>query len=361
MVEKFFIKKSNWLTGECEPGLVSVIIPTFNREQLLDEALLSIRRQHYRPLEVIVVDDGSTDNTANLVQQWKRDCQAEHGFSLKYIWQANQGAPAARNRGMLSSSGCYLQFLDSDDILLPDKISDAMAAFEAEPELDMVFCLRGELSSTLDDIIAWARVHADLEKDLSPAEVVLTNVWTALPLFARNVLRKAGPWNEQLASLQDWEYIGCVSYWAQRARRVGKIQALCREHVGSRLSINPWGNAVGVQANAKASLALYPFVLACNSPRRQAALTALARRSLSCVRVAAGAGHTTLAREILVANHEVLTSHNRILLESWLWRILLYLPDAMTLALFIPLRVLKQRRSCWRVSGHADGTGKQRQ
>lgn len=348
------IAASDWLANEYTPKLISVIIPTFNRRQLLDEALDSVRAQHYRPIEVIVVDDGSMDGTAELVQEWQLACQEEIDFSVQYVSQSNQGPSAARNRGLLKARGQYLQFLDSDDRLLPDKLSDALAAFATDPALDLVYCLRGELSATTRDVTPWTQQHADLEKDLSPAEVVLTAVCTPLPVFSRTVVSKAGPWDERLRSLEDWEYIGRVTYWARSARCVKKIQALCRAHDGPRLSINPWGDAAGVAANAHASMALYPLVVACDSPHRAAAVSALARRSLSCVRVAVGAGHCLLARKILAANDVLLATRKRIWLESWLWRVLLYLPDAMTIFLFRPVRAFKQRPRHHHALNHSD-------
>ena len=97
--------------------LVSTIIPVFNGERLLPEALDSVFRQDYRPIEVIVVDDGSTDGTSLVA----RSCP-----EVRYLYQSNQGLGAARNAGIAAACGEFIAFLDADDIWLPRKLSSQM-------------------------------------------------------------------------------------------------------------------------------------------------------------------------------------------------------------------------------------------
>jgi glycosyltransferase involved in cell wall biosynthesis len=97
-------------------GLVSVIIPTFNRREYLLEAVESVLNQTYRETEIVVVDDGSTDGSEDAIMRL-RDSR------VHYIWQKNTGLPAiARNAGIRSSRGVYIAFLDSDDVWLPQKL-----------------------------------------------------------------------------------------------------------------------------------------------------------------------------------------------------------------------------------------------
>ena len=110
-------------------SLISCIIPVFNGERYLQEALESIFNQSYRPLEVIVADDGSTDATAAVV--------ASYGDRIRYLWQPNAGAPAARNLGLKAARGDFITFLDADDLWHPQKLARQMARFEARPELDL--------------------------------------------------------------------------------------------------------------------------------------------------------------------------------------------------------------------------------
>src|SRR4051812_1301977 len=101
--------------------MVSVIIPTYNSAALLAQAIASVLAQSVLPAEIIVVDDGSTDATEQLVQ-----C---HGSRVKYVRQRNQGVSAARNRGVASASGEFIAFLDADDVWHPRKLELQMAAF----------------------------------------------------------------------------------------------------------------------------------------------------------------------------------------------------------------------------------------
>jgi glycosyltransferase involved in cell wall biosynthesis len=111
--------------------LVSVIIPTFNRAALLPEALESIFLQDWPAVQVIVVDDGSTDHTRELI--------ASYGSKVEYAWQPNQGAGAARNRGLEMIRGSVIAFLDSDDLWLPQKLRVEMDLLRQYPEAGAVF------------------------------------------------------------------------------------------------------------------------------------------------------------------------------------------------------------------------------
>lgn len=102
-------------------NLASVIIPTFNRSELICSTLDSVWAQTYRPIEVVIVDDGSTDNTKQIINDWVIQ-HTDKAFKVVYIYQKNSGAPSARNNGIKNASGRYLQFLDSDDYLMPEKL-----------------------------------------------------------------------------------------------------------------------------------------------------------------------------------------------------------------------------------------------
>ena len=112
-------------------SLMSVIIPVYNCEKYLSEAIESVMAQAYSPVELIVVDDGSTDNSAEVARRFKD--------KLRYVYQSHSGAGAARNQGIRSASGDFFAFLDADDIWVQDKLSRQAALFEANPSLDMVF------------------------------------------------------------------------------------------------------------------------------------------------------------------------------------------------------------------------------
>ncbi len=112
-----------------EPHLISCIVPVFNGERYLAEALESILNQSYRPLEIVVADDGSSDNTVAVV--------ARYGTRVRYLWQPNSGPAAARNLGLSTALGEFVAFLDADDLWHPEKLERQMARFAARPELDV--------------------------------------------------------------------------------------------------------------------------------------------------------------------------------------------------------------------------------
>ena len=111
--------------------LVSVVVPVYNCQRYLPEALESALAQTYRPIEVIVVDDGSTDGSADAAQRFTPP--------VRYCWQPHSGAAAARNLGVDLATGSYLAFLDADDLWTETKLMRQMEAFDANPALDMVF------------------------------------------------------------------------------------------------------------------------------------------------------------------------------------------------------------------------------
>jgi len=111
--------------------LISCIIPVFNGERYLSEAIESIFKQTYRPLEIIIVDDGSTDRTPTVAERYRE--------RVRYLKQANAGTATARNSGINAAQGEYIAFLDSDDLWPSEKLERQLARFEARPELD--YCL----------------------------------------------------------------------------------------------------------------------------------------------------------------------------------------------------------------------------
>ncbi|NEP72062.1 MAG: glycosyltransferase family 2 protein [Okeania sp. SIO2G4] len=108
--------------------LISVIVPAYNAEEYLEEALQSISKQNYEPLEIIVIDDGSTDKTASIAK----------GFSdkINYIYQENSGPAAARNTGIKIAQGEYIAFLDSDDIWGDNHLEILLNYLTQEPDLE---------------------------------------------------------------------------------------------------------------------------------------------------------------------------------------------------------------------------------
>jgi len=115
------------MTSTKNNPLVSVIIPVYNAELYLEESIRSALEQTYRPFEILVVDDGSTDGSGSIARKFKEQ--------IIYIYQSNQGVAAARNQGINKSSGKFLTFLDADDLWKPKKLSIQMKYMLDHPEL----------------------------------------------------------------------------------------------------------------------------------------------------------------------------------------------------------------------------------
>jgi glycosyltransferase involved in cell wall biosynthesis len=116
---------------EQKGSLVSVIIPVYNWEKYLEEAIQSVLNQTYRPLDVIIVDDGSTDQSSEIALKFKD--------KIRYVFQSQGGIGKARNRGIEAALGTYIAFLDADDLWEPTKLAEQMALFTKEPNIQMVF------------------------------------------------------------------------------------------------------------------------------------------------------------------------------------------------------------------------------
>jgi glycosyltransferase involved in cell wall biosynthesis len=118
-----------------DPELVSTIIPVHNRARLLREAVASVLAQTYRPIEIVIVDDGSTDDTAAVADELARSSPE----TIVVIHQPNGGPGAARQRGLERARGSFIQFLDSDDLLLPGKFTAQVGALRRQPDCQISY------------------------------------------------------------------------------------------------------------------------------------------------------------------------------------------------------------------------------
>ncbi|MBZ0274516.1 MAG: glycosyltransferase [Anaerolineae bacterium] len=172
----------------------SVIIPTFNRSALLREAVESVLAQTYHPLEIIVVDDGSTDDTAALM--------AGYGDRVRYIRQTNAGVSAARNHGFRVSQGEFVAFLDDDDLYLPLKIERQVACLGANPAAGLAHS-RYLLGNNAGQVVG--RIGL-LSEGYILHELLHRNfLWMSSPLIRRDVLEKVGGFNETLSTAADYD------------------------------------------------------------------------------------------------------------------------------------------------------------
>lgn len=181
--------------------IVSVIIPTYNREKFIFDTINSVYKQTYRPIELLIIDDGSTDDTPNIIKDFKEEKSSED-FIIKYISQKNSGAQVARNNGIKNSIGEYIQFLDSDDILDEKKFEIEVNYLEKNLSCDIVYS-NGKLIDESNNIKDF-----NLSKPLSnTSEDYFTGAWQCMTaLYKRDTINRNGLWNEELTINQDWEY-----------------------------------------------------------------------------------------------------------------------------------------------------------
>ena len=211
---------------------VSIIIPVHNRVELLRETLISCALQTFGDCEILIVDDGSEQDVPGVVE-WVRTVFGGPCV-LRYIRQTRCGAPAARNRGLREATGRFIQFLDSDDLLHPEKIEIQRKRLSDRPELDMVVGLDEFFHKIPGDMgVLWN----------TPGEPTLDRflwddgVWhTGSPLWKRSAVDRVGPWDEQLLCFQDWEYhIRALCRGIQYAH-VPRVLQYIRDHPGARIS-----------------------------------------------------------------------------------------------------------------------------
>ena len=190
--------------------LVSVIIPTYNYGHLIDETLHSLYAQTYDHWEAIVVDDGSTDNTAAVVHE-----HMGKDRRIKFYQQENRKQAVARNLGLHHCSGQYVLFLDADDLIEPRKLEVQVALLEQHPEVDIVYgSVRYFKSKTSADGlgIEWAEVDSRVPAVRSGGREVLyllirnNFMPTNAPLARRRVIDEVGPFDELLPPAEDWDY-----------------------------------------------------------------------------------------------------------------------------------------------------------
>lgn len=182
--------------------LVSVIIPTYNRSDLVCEAIDSVLAQDYRPFDVIVIDDGSTDDTPERL--------AAYGDRIHRIVQPNRGVSAARNAGIAVANGEYLSFLDSDDLWEKNKLSAQMAFFRDHPEA--VICQCEEIWIRNGKRVNPMNKHKKPSGMMFAPSLHLCLVSPSAVVIKRSLLEAVGVFDESLLACEDydlWLRIGC--------------------------------------------------------------------------------------------------------------------------------------------------------
>jgi glycosyltransferase involved in cell wall biosynthesis len=175
--------------------VVSVILPTRNRAHCVADAIASVQAQHFTSWELIIVDDGSTDNTAAVVRPYLDDQR------IRYVERAAAGASAARNQGIALASGVLMAYLDSDNIWYPDFLSAAVTVFTADPAVDLVYGMLVTEHHALDGTrLLWRAFDRD---ELLASNYIDLNV----VVHRKSLVARYGGFDEKLGRLNDWDVI----------------------------------------------------------------------------------------------------------------------------------------------------------
>ncbi len=202
--------------------LVSIIIPAYNAQKYIRETIQSVLDQTYSNWELIIVNDGSNDNTEEIVERFNDP-------RLRYFKQPNAGVSTSRNNGLEMSKGEYIAFLDADDIWLPDNLSEKITFLEHHQDCGLVhgdtqvineksekqkIIYQGKSGWILDDLLLWNGCCIP-----APSSI----------LIQRNIIKKTGNWDPQLSTAADQEFFFRVAK-NFKIGRIPKVLSLYREH-----------------------------------------------------------------------------------------------------------------------------------
>jgi glycosyltransferase involved in cell wall biosynthesis len=194
---------------------VSVIIPTYNRASVVQEAIQSVLDQTYTDYEVIVVDDGSTDNTRRAILDL-----TEHGRKVRYVYQRHRGRSAARNLGLRWARGEYIAFLDSDDRFLPHKLHVQVSALKENPDFGMAYCSTLEMDKRGHTLEADSHSRTSLSGWIYPELLFIkgTIIKTPSVMVRADILSEIGSFDETMDVCED------LDLWRRIARRYKILQ-----------------------------------------------------------------------------------------------------------------------------------------
>lgn len=205
-----------------DPVLVSCVVPVYNGEKFLAEAIESILGQSYPHVEVIVVDDGSADGTPGVIEGF--------GSRIRSTRQANQGPGAARNAGLPLATGHYISFLDADDFWYPDKLERQLARFDQRPELEVCF-------TQLRNIQATESIEGD--------PLLNPDAWPVVPfspctmLGVREAFDRVGLFDTVLRQGEDTEWFMRMMFKGIKYETMPEALVDRRIHLGNLTRANP--------------------------------------------------------------------------------------------------------------------------
>ena len=219
------------------PGLISILVPCYNQGIYLKETIQSALASSYRPLEILIINDGSTDHSLALAQE----LEAQHP-EVRVLDQANGGVTKARNSGIAAAQGEYLLPLDGDDLISPDYIQQGLAILASRPEVKVVYCQAEKFSDS-------GRKPWKL-KPFSLQQLAKDNMIFVSALFRKVDAVAVGGFSEDMQlGREDWEF------WIKLLKNGGEVVQLPLVGFFYRLTPNSKRKKTGGTAFKKARIA----------------------------------------------------------------------------------------------------------
>lgn len=265
-------------------GMVTTVIPVFNRAAMLNEAVRSVLNQSWPKLEVIIVDDGSTDDTAATAA---KIVEANNGV-VKVLTQANAGVGGARQTGAAAASGEFVQFLDSDDLLLPDKFSCQIAALSSDPEAGI--CYGKTRTNDFGRMTLNPVKRTGVELRTIFPELLRTRLWdTSTPLYRRSALDQIGPWPVS-RQLEDWQFDAQAGAAGIKLNFLDAFVSETRNHDEPRLCHAWMSDPRAMRDRATAFLRVYEYAVTAGVESESPEMQKFARSMFWMARTAADTG-----------------------------------------------------------------------
>jgi len=184
-----------------ETPLISIVIPSYNQAKYIAANLDSILNQTFHDFEVIFIDDGSTDNTADILKEY-----AQKDSRIKYVYQQNSERAVARTHGISLARGKYVCLVDSDDTWLPEKLEKQLQCMEANPEIVLCYASVNRIDSDGNKLKSAARQQEGYSGDVYKHLLTRNFIPSVTPMLRRSVLEKVGAQVTEYIPYEDWDF-----------------------------------------------------------------------------------------------------------------------------------------------------------
>lgn len=303
--------------ADIQRGLVSIVLPVFNRSEFLREAVAQVFAQTYRPIELILVDDGSTDETGTLCEE----IAAAHPEIVRVVRRENGGPGAARESGRLLARGEFLQYFDSDDQIDPRKIGEQVAALRANTDCGVAYCKTREFTRGASHDGRCSQFTGEEMTRLFP-RLLSGCCWpTITPLIRREISDAVGPWLP-LRQEEDWEYDSRVAAMGVKLAYCNEFLASAINHSGPRASGGGPRDLAKLRDRSRARLLILGNALKAGIPEGDPNRRHFANGLFLLARQCGAAGLATESQALLAASRRAAGSSRKQALYGFLARLL---------------------------------------